>query len=273
MLLPFMADGIAMYRLVCKADIIAFVVDGITTGSYLSLSFMLFIRTPSHTCGRWYLPMFLFSDGLLTLMNIDSFISLERFCSSLPTILKLLMLVVWPVVLLWSCIGEGVFRCSLNLSPNVLAVSPIYSSSQSNLLHLNLYIMPLLLVMWSLCFGATSSSFRVLPLLKWTWMPYFLPMFFILSLKPSLYGTVMWLLYVVLLFLLFCLDFGASIFSFILFIAQLGYLHAVRAFCIFVCSSFSRCWLEQMFFALCKRVLMMLYLLVKGQQWAVHSAL
>ena len=29
MLLPFMADGIAMYRLECKADVIAFVVDGI----------------------------------------------------------------------------------------------------------------------------------------------------------------------------------------------------------------------------------------------------
>ena len=31
--------------------------------------------------------MFLFRDGLLTLMNIDSLISLERFCSSLPTML------------------------------------------------------------------------------------------------------------------------------------------------------------------------------------------
>ena len=73
--IAIMADGIAMYRLECKADVIAFVVDGITTGSYLSLSSMLFIRTSSHTCGRWYLPMFLFRDGLLTLMNIDSFIS------------------------------------------------------------------------------------------------------------------------------------------------------------------------------------------------------
>ena len=52
--IAIMADGIAMYRLECKADLIAFVVDGITTGSYLSLSFMLFIRTSSHTCGRWY---------------------------------------------------------------------------------------------------------------------------------------------------------------------------------------------------------------------------
>ena len=184
--IAIMADGIAIYRLECKADVIAFVADGITTGSYLSLSSMLFIRTSSHTCGRWYLPMFLFRDELLTLMNIDSFISPERFCSSLPTVLKLLMLVVWPVVLLWSCIGKGAFRCSLNLSPNVLAVSPIYASSHSKLSHLNLCIMPLLLVMWSLSFGATSSSFKVLPLLQWTWMPYLLPMFFMFSLKSSL---------------------------------------------------------------------------------------
>ena len=41
---------------------------------------MLLIRTSSHTCGRWYLPIFLLRDGLLTLMNIDSFINLERLC-------------------------------------------------------------------------------------------------------------------------------------------------------------------------------------------------
>ena len=61
--IAIMADGIAMYRLEYKADVIAFVADGITTGSYLSLSSMLFIRTSSHTCGRWYVPMFLFRDG------------------------------------------------------------------------------------------------------------------------------------------------------------------------------------------------------------------
>ena len=43
---------------------------------------MLLIRTSSHTCGRWYLPIFLLRDGLLTLMNIDSLINLERLCSS-----------------------------------------------------------------------------------------------------------------------------------------------------------------------------------------------
>ena len=34
-------------------------------------------------------------------------------------------------MLLWSYMGEGDFRCSLNLSPNVLEDSPMYSSSQS----------------------------------------------------------------------------------------------------------------------------------------------
>ena len=38
-----MADGIAIYRLECKADVIAFVVDGITMGSYLGLNSMLLI--------------------------------------------------------------------------------------------------------------------------------------------------------------------------------------------------------------------------------------
>ena len=52
-----------------KADVIAFVADVIATGSYLSLSSVLLIRTSSHTCGRWYLPMFLFRDGLLTLIE------------------------------------------------------------------------------------------------------------------------------------------------------------------------------------------------------------
>ena len=79
-----------------------------------NFSSVLLTRTSSHVWGRWYLPMFLFGDGLLTLINIDSLISLERFCSSLPTILKLLSGVEWPVMLLWSNIGEGAFRCSLN---------------------------------------------------------------------------------------------------------------------------------------------------------------
>ena len=37
-------------------------------------------------CGRWYLPMFLLRDGLLTLMYKASLMVLMRFWSSLPTI-------------------------------------------------------------------------------------------------------------------------------------------------------------------------------------------
>ena len=70
-------------------------------------------RTPSHMWGRWYLPMFLFRVGSLTLMNRASLFALVRFWSSLPTIVKLLMLMLWPVVLQWSNIGEGAFWCSL----------------------------------------------------------------------------------------------------------------------------------------------------------------
>ena len=73
--------------------------------NYFSFSSLLLIRTSSHKWGRWYLSMFLFRDGLLPLMNIDSLISLERFCSSLPTMLKLSSEVVLPEVLLWSCMG------------------------------------------------------------------------------------------------------------------------------------------------------------------------
>ena len=56
-------------------------------------------RTSSHMCGRWYLPIFLFRDGLLTLIIRASLIALLRFWSSLPTMLKLSTLMLWPVLL------------------------------------------------------------------------------------------------------------------------------------------------------------------------------
>ena len=54
-------------------------------------------RTSSQMCGRWYLPMFLFRDGSLTLMYIASLMVLIRFWSSFSTILKFSMLILWPV--------------------------------------------------------------------------------------------------------------------------------------------------------------------------------
>ena len=120
-------------------------------------------RTSSQTCARWYLPIFLFRDGLLTLMCRTSLMVLMRFQSSLPTILKLLMVTVWPEVLEWSCIGEGAFRCSLNLSSKFLADSQMYSSSHSTLSHLYLYMTPLFFSIGSLSLGAMRRFLMVGP--------------------------------------------------------------------------------------------------------------
>ena len=106
------------------------VADGKATRSITSILVLRCLnRTSSQTCGRWYLPTFLLRDGSLTLMYRASFIVLIWFKFSLPTILKLLMVTLWPLMLLWSYMGEGDFRCSLNLFPKILEVSPIYSSS------------------------------------------------------------------------------------------------------------------------------------------------
>ena len=56
-------------------------------------------------------------------------------------------------MLLWSYIGEGGFRCSLNLSPEVLEDSPMYSSSQSTLLHMVSIDDSALLLDWIFVFG------------------------------------------------------------------------------------------------------------------------
>ena len=87
---------------------------------YFKNSSEMLNRTSSHICGRWYLPMFLFRDGLFILMYRASFMFLMRFWSSLPSMEKLSIVTAWPEMLRWSCIGEGALRCSLNLSYNFL---------------------------------------------------------------------------------------------------------------------------------------------------------
>ena len=76
--------------------------------NYFNFSSEVLNRTSFQTCGRWYLPTFLLRDGSLTLMYRASFIVLIRFKSSLPTMLKLLIVTLWPMMLLWSYMGEGV---------------------------------------------------------------------------------------------------------------------------------------------------------------------
>ena len=45
--------------------------------------------TSSQMCGSWYLPIFLFRDGSLTVISISSLINLVILWSPLPTMLKL----------------------------------------------------------------------------------------------------------------------------------------------------------------------------------------
>ena len=82
------------------ADVIAMVADVITTQGdwgaladvkaklwlmllplvsiYFRFSSEMFNRTSYQMCGRWYLPMFLFRDGLFTLMYKASLMVLKR---------------------------------------------------------------------------------------------------------------------------------------------------------------------------------------------------
>ena len=59
------------------------------------------------------------------------FSHVNRPWSSLPMMLKLSGVEVCPVCRLCTWVGEGSFRCSLHLSPSILDVSPMYSSSQA----------------------------------------------------------------------------------------------------------------------------------------------
>ena len=73
--------------------------------------------------------------GLLTLMYIDSWIVLAWPWSYLLIMLKLSWVVLCLVWMLCTWMGEGSFRCSLYLSPKVLDVSPMYSSSHASSPH------------------------------------------------------------------------------------------------------------------------------------------
>ena len=96
--------------------------------------------------------------------------------SPLPMILKLSTDVLWPVVLSWSKIGDGAFKCSFYISSKVLADFPMYSSSHSVLPHLYQYIMLLCFLISSLSFGNISKLFKVFPPLKYAWTSYLLQM-------------------------------------------------------------------------------------------------
>ena len=138
-------------------------------------------KTLSHMLGKLNVPIFLFNVGLLTLTNMDSLIFLSKPCPSLLIIWKLFWYVGWPVWLLWSWMGEASFRCSLNLSPKFLEVSPMYSLAQVRSLHWNQYMAQILLTKGFLSYGEASRFLMVLLSLKWVCMPYLPQIFLILS--------------------------------------------------------------------------------------------
>ena len=76
---------------------------------------------------------------------------LRRLWSSLANILKSSMVPVWPEMLMWSCISEGAFRCSLNLSPKFLA------DSQYTLHHTP----PCCIWIWKFCFWENYPTYMV----------------------------------------------------------------------------------------------------------------
>ena len=82
-----------MWQVVCdKSQHVVVVV-------YLSLSSGEFISTSSHIHCSWYLPVFLFRDGPLTLMKMTSLMDLAMYWCSLATELNLSMDISCPVVL------------------------------------------------------------------------------------------------------------------------------------------------------------------------------
>ena len=60
--------------------------------------------------GKLNLPIFLFNEGLFTLMNMDSLIFLAKSCPSLPIIWKLCWVVEWPVFLAMVMCRRGIHQ-------------------------------------------------------------------------------------------------------------------------------------------------------------------
>ena len=106
--------------------------------------------TSSQMCGSWNLPMFLLRDGSLTLINIASLMFLAILLSSLPTILKFSRDTSWPVVLLWSMMGDGALICSLNLSPKFCQTLQ-YTLLHNLPFHICTYLSPHFYWVWCPC--------------------------------------------------------------------------------------------------------------------------
>ena len=112
--------------------------------------------------------------------------------SSLPMMLKLVSVMLCPVCCMCTWMGEGCLRCSLHLSPRVLAVSPIYSSLQAMWLHWKLYMMLLFLSFRSWSLGLIWNCLMVVLPLQCNCIPYLPQMCLKLSAIPFVHGITTW---------------------------------------------------------------------------------
>ena len=62
------ADGIATQGELIVFECDVWQMEWPLSASYINCGSVMLTRTSSHICGRWYLPMFLFRDGLFLLM-------------------------------------------------------------------------------------------------------------------------------------------------------------------------------------------------------------
>ena len=90
------------YQGVTLQMLLAMFIDGKCLFIYFNFISGDLPSTSSQIFGSWYLPIFLLTDGSLTLISIASLIVLVMLWSSLPTMLKLSRDTSWPVVLNWS---------------------------------------------------------------------------------------------------------------------------------------------------------------------------
>ena len=186
-------------------------------------------------------------------LYIASFTSLKRFWSSLPTKTKFSCYCV-KMVIYW----KGGFRCSLNLSPNVLEDSSMYSSLHSTLSHLLGYKIFVLG-----CHQEVSDGFATF---EYTCIQYFLQTVFMLSLRPfymvvlcSFFCSWSWYCSFLVLLLVPFGWLGALVLFFILFKVHLWYLYLFLTFWRCSCSSRNSCVVEHTALALWEHVLITLY--------------
>ena len=108
-------------------------------------------------------PLSLFRAVWLLWMAMASFTFLLKSLSSLTSTFTPAKVYLWPVLEVWSVtveLGCLLSVCSLNITPGVLAVSPMYSFPHPS--HFTLYTTPHCFSFWVLSLGLTKRDLRVL---------------------------------------------------------------------------------------------------------------